>query len=355
MSTQMYDGLKECAVFNIEKLFHIWGVTYTKISEYEYDFLNPTRDDKNFGACRFNTFKGIGGDFTGASFTDKDFSNLSGNLDISDFAGINASNKYNWGFDIIGLKQRICNFNTYREAAKALKEDIDTLKILGEVTIPSQKHILDKQRRQEEHKLKSIQFAMRAWKYCIDYRGTPGQGYLENRKLFMTTLEPSIRFHHKILCKETNGVLPALVFKISSTPDGELTGVHRVYIDPFKYTKANVKNAKMALGEVMGNAIWFGEPCETLCIAEGPENALAVLVMGFKFVASTVNAANLSCLTIPPYVTKIVIFADNDKPGLTNAVKAKETYKVPVIVKIPKKGDWNDVLIEAYDAKRERH
>ena len=111
---------------------------------------------------------------------------------------------------------------------------------------------------------------------------------------------------------------------------------------------------KMALCNIKGCGIWFGEKNKVLCIVEGPENALSILSLGYGFVVSTIDASNFSNLTIPECVRKIVLMPDGDKAGVESAKKAKEEYeklKIPVSVVFPPKKkdypkwDWNDELV----------
>ncbi len=93
---------------------------------------------------------------------------------------------------------------------------------------------------------------------------------------------------------------------------------------------------------------------DTLCIVEGPENALSIRTIGYDFVVSTINAGNFSNIAIPPYVKKVILFPDGDEAGRHAAQKAIEAYKKVIddvkIIFPPKhptnpKWDWNDVLM----------
>ena len=55
----------------------------------------------------------------------------------------------------------------------------------------------------------------------------------------------------------------------------------------------------MALGPITGNGIWFGTPCSTLHIAEGPETALSLIALGLaQFVCCAVSAMNLGNINV---------------------------------------------------------
>jgi hypothetical protein len=355
MLTQNYDNLKEYAIFNIEKLFTFWKIKYVKISPEEYDFINPTRNDRHFGACRFNCQKGVGGDFTGTTFTQSDYTLVSSEFDSSDFEGINSSNKKQWGFDIIGLTQRIYNLNTYRDAAMLLKNDLGEIRKLGDLIVPSETQIADRKSKVKKANDETIQFARKTWGWCKEYQNTLGQIYLESRCIYLEKHQSSIKFHHTVLCKEAGKPLPCLLFRVSQLPGSPIEAIHRVYLDPFTGDKAKLGRPKMALGQIKGNAIWFGELSSTLCIAEGPENALSVLSFGYQFVCSAVNAANMANLSIPREVKKIILFADTGVAGESAAKNAHQIYTsqgYKVIIKYPNRGDWNDVLIEAHKNAR---
>ena len=163
-----------------------------------------------------------------------------------------------------------------------------------------------------------------------------------------------MKFHPAIMNGELKKPLPALLFKVQQSPEGTLSAIHRIYLNSMGTGKAPVDNPKMALGSIKGAGIWLGLPGETLSIVEGPENALSILMMGASFVVCTVNAANFSCLLIPPYVKEVILLPDNDEAGRLACVRATTSYreqgkivkvKFPPMIKGKKKTDWNDLLV----------
>lgn len=351
-----YEALKERALANFDFLLAYWEIEYIQINNSEYDFLNPTRNDKNHGACRFNITKGTGADFTGTGFTSADFQSLGPGFTKDDFAGITRGNSNNWGFDIIGLCQRLHGLNTYQDAAKMLGDQLTKLRQsnvhLNKVD-PKAKEA--REHKRAEQKLKTFKIATNTWKLCQDYKNTPGENYLLSRKIHLEVSDPSIKFHHKIYNSELKSSIPALLFKVAIAPDSPLVAIHRIYIAKDGSRKAHIASTKMALGSVQGAGIWFGEPGPELCILEGPENALTIRCLGYPFVVCTINATNFSNLTIPSYVKKILIMPDPDKAGKINALKAIKAYArkdlelklvFPPDRILPngKKADWNDIL-----------
>lgn len=349
-----YTLLRETALHNFDKLLNYWGVSYQKIGEIEYDFINPTRDDTDFGACRFNIKKGIGADFAGHQFSAKDFSSFGPGFTKEDFSWIGeAGADTNSGFDIIGLCGRLHKINNYKESAGRLALDIKDIDNNVGIVKPTRDIIKKKQQQLELENLTRIRYANETWERCSsisngEASNSIGRLYLQKRGIRIQ-INDKIKFHRRIINKEAGRPLPTLLFRISKEPNGELTAIHRIYLDE-DGNKANINTPKMALGPIKGAGIWFGEIKDKLYIAEGPENALSLLCMGKSPVVSTINATNFPNLSIPENVKIIVLCPDNDKAGIYNTKKALKTYAKKgrkIIVKFPRQGkDWNDILLE---------
>lgn len=350
-----YVNLRERALVNILLLFEYWQLEYKKINDDEYDFINPTRNDNNFGACRFNAKKGLGADFTGNSFTASDFKNFLGvGFSREDFAGISNGKFINFGFDIIGLCQRLHNCKTYKDGAYLLNKHLDEMSKVITLQESSLNNLVKRQYERDEANAKKLQIAIKTWQICVPINGTLGERYLQSRGIILSTNEKNIRYYHKILNMEVKSYLPALLFKVQKSPDGPLQAIHRIYLNSKGLGKADVNIPKMALGSIKGLGIWFGQGDETLCVVEGPENALSILSLGYNFVVSTIDAANYSNINIPEYVSNIILMPDGDKAGINSAKKAVDNYKnIAKNIKIilpPKhknnpKWDWNDELL----------
>ena len=345
--------LKEDALANIERLFTLWGLQFTKVNDCEYDFLNPTRIDKHFGAVRFNMKKGIGADFANVAFDQADFNLVGKGFDRADF-GFSEKKAISYGFDIIGLCQRIHKLSTYREASKRLRSDISALDKQSKVIRADLDAHIKRQERSELEVAQRIDYGKRLLEYCRPYKGTLGETYLKARGIDIKEDMPTIRFHGNLKNSETKLYYPALVFPIQHEPGGEVRGIHRVYLDHSGLRKAALGDAKVALGEVKGNGLWFGDPGDTLYIVEGPENALSLYVSGAKFVVSTINASNFPSLKIPKCVKRIYICPDPDDAGIKACQKAKRAYYLwPLSIRYPrheylpngKLADFNDILL----------
>jgi len=361
-----YEHLREHALANFETLLNYWKVEYRPINANEYDLIAKWRDDGDFGAVRFNTFKNRGSDFAGISIASLNPTMLGDGFDKSDFAGFTASTNTNAGFDIIGLCQRVYNCSDYRTAAERLVLDLQALSKDKTLAIPSAEAAKQRAEIIAQQNDERIKYARKIWKFCknIKIEGTQADAYLTSRGMpQIYQRERVIRFHPRVMNSELKQALPTLLFRVSHTPDSELVALHRIYLSKDGMSKAAVVNPKMALASIKGAAIWFGNPCNKLCIAEGPENALTIRELGAQFVASTINATNFGNLKIPEYVEHIELYPDPDDAGRINCQKAVAAYHgqgKTVVVKYPpqiriedKLLDWNDILQETVKHERQ--
>lgn len=356
MRVNHYQVLEEKALANFELLLNYLKIDFKLISPVEYDFLNPLRDDKNFGACRFNVEKGKGADFAGINFTAQDYQKFGPGFSKEDFVNNTKDNQSNWGFNVIGLWQRLQQKESYKAAAEHLDQTLKDLSKIKTLVGTDQASIDARIKKIQEANYTKLKMASKIWDYCGDYKDTLGEVYLNSRYIFLDAPEPNMRFHAKIKCQEAGKNLPALTFKVERVPNDGIVAIHRIYLGNDGSHKAKVSNPKMALGSIKGAGIWFGTPGPTLAIVEGVENALSIRTLGFGFVVCTINAVNFAGLVIPSYVQNIILLPDPDQAGLTAAQKAKLSYTAQgkrVTAKLPKqipgikKTDWNDLLKNA--------
>lgn len=356
--------LREKALANALLLFEYWKLKYTKINEEEYDFINPTRDDKNFGACRFNIKKGLGADFTGSSFTSNDFKQIGMGFSREDFNSVANGKPISVGFDIIGLVQRLYSCDTYKQAAELLDKQLESLSKQTQLAQVDLHSAIKRQQEASDENQKRIKIARKTWDVCLPIHGTIGETYLNSRMIYLEQKEPQMRFHPKIWNTEVKKLLPCLLLKCSKDIEANLLAIHRIYLDQSGRKAEGLVNKKLALGNTKSLGIWFGSTNiplntslkanrETLCIVEGPENALTIRTLGYDFVVSTINASNFANIIIPDTVKEIILFPDGDEAGKRAAEKASYVYskiisKIKVIFP-PKnpdnpKWDWNDEL-----------
>lgn len=331
-----YIAVREQALANFELLLNFWKIEYKKISPTEYDFKNPTRNDANFGACRFNIEKGYGADFAKHTFSDSDFKAFGKGFTASDFASFSEYGEINSGFDIIGLTQRIYNLSTYSKASEALEAILKKLSEDHALIEITKDQIAQREQKIQQDKQKRFDYANKLWNISRPIKNTLGSVYFEHRAIIGVD-EPSIRFHYNVWNAELKLNIPCIVFKVSKSPESDLQAAHRIYIARDGTRKAYLKEAKLALGEIKQGAIWFGKPSSKLYIAEGPEEALNIKYnFDMDFVCSTVYSNNFHNIIIPDYVSEIVLCPDDCDSGAGKeaALKAISKYKKNQRIKV---------------------
>jgi putative DNA primase/helicase len=108
-------------------------------------------------------------------------------------------------------------------------------------------------------------------------------------------------------------------------PDGSLANVHETYMEHGR--KAPVGEPKKfgkRKGALRGAAIRLYDPAETLAIAEGIENALAVRATTGLPVWSGMNAHQLALVEVPASVRRVEIWPDPEPTGMHAAMRLRE-------------------------------
>lgn len=330
-SSSTPDEIREQALANFDALLHHWDLDYRKITEYEYDIIATWREDKNFGGVRFNLKKARGADFAGGGLTKDDFDILSLQMpafDKEDYAGYTPTGQGKAGFDIIGLAQRVYQCPSYADTVGRLNSDLTTIGQFKALNTPSSNAAMRRERDYRERVKKSKKLALDMWESCKFYpfENSIGDKYLLNRHK-LTIRDDNMRYHSGILCKINNKweKFPALIFKVQESLFGPLKAIHRIYLSEDGH-KAKIPNPKMALAPIKGMGIWLGKKSTTLALTEGPENALALRQLGYNFVCSSVFGTNLHNISVPSYVTKLVIFPDPDAAGMRSLNAAIDVY-----------------------------
>ena len=192
--------------------------------------------------------------------------------------------------------------------------------------------------------------ARRLWHACAPIQGTHAEAYLKSRGLTYC-LFPALGFHPALRYRDQAGQqrLPALVAAVT-TNSGEITGVHRTWLDPHRPAKAAVTNPRKALGGLHGFAVRFGRGAagKPLVVGEGIETVLSI-VAAFPYLpaAAALSAAHLRAFTPPPGISRLIIATDADPEGegaTAELAKRANTLRIATNVVAPEHGDFNDEL-----------
>lgn len=188
--------------------------------------------------------------------------------------------------------------------------------------------------------------AKTVWAAAQAIQGTPAETYLRGRGV-TCALPDTLRYAPA--CWHKSGAhLPAMVALVEG---GDGFAVHRTYLRPDGFGKAEVEPAKAMLGAVAGGAVRLVETRGPLVVAEGIETALS-LASGLLQAPATIWAAlstsGLRGLALPQLPGRLTVASDGDEPGhaAAHALATRASglgWRVSLLP-APDGRDWNDVL-----------
>ncbi len=174
----------------------------------------------------------------------------------------------------------------------------------------------------------TIAAARKIWAASRPIVGTLAEAYLRARKITADLDPVSLRFHPALFYCERPGApsrkLPALVAVVTNLR-GEITGVHRTWLDPTRNDKARVSSPRRSLGAILGNGVRFGEIDDVVLVGEGIETVLSIksALPDLPMVAA-LSASHLAAWKFPPGLRRLIVACDNDAAGWRAARRLSE-------------------------------
>ena len=199
----------------------------------------------------------------------------------------------------------------------------------------------------------SPEAARRLWAMGQPIGGTLAQRYLEARGIVRLNHMPALRFHPRCYYRggdtssEALEGWPALLAKVTDLP-GEITGVHRTWLDPTTADKAPVDRPRKAMGHLLGHGVRFGKPADVLAAGEGLETMLSIRTALSRLpMVAALSANHLQALILPNGLKRLYIAEDADDAGRAAAealaIRAR-TSDIDVFRLAPTTNDFNDDL-----------
>ena len=186
----------------------------------------------------------------------------------------------------------------------------------------------------------------RIWEESRSAAGTLAERELLRRGITLP-MPPSLRFHSGL--KHPSGCAYPCMVAAVSTPNGQMSAVHRTYLAWDGKGKAPVDPVKMTLGPIGKNAIRLSPVAPKLIIAEGIETALSVMQATGTGAWAAISAVGLRTVELPPEVRHVIIAADGDDAGMNAARAARQRLvaegRVVEIAYAPPGKDFNDLLM----------
>lgn len=171
-----------------------------------------------------------------------------------------------------------------------------------------------------------IERALKIWREAGPAENSLAEIYLKGRGLVLPSDCIDIRFHGQ--CPRNAERLPAMVSLFRDIRTNEPVGIHRTYLRRDGSGKAEGQ-AKMMLGRSAGAAIKISPDdavVNGLGIAEGIENALAVIGTGWSPVWALGSAGAIGRFPVLNGIEALTVFADADQAGMKPAKEAAQRW-----------------------------
>lgn len=156
--------------------------------------------------------------------------------------------------------------------------------------------------------------AQAIWDASVPIKDTLAETYLRGRGIVLDEYPDVLRFHHALPYPGKSKPYPVLVCRVDDVM-GSLTAIWRIYLRN-DGRKADVENAKLALGPASGGACRLHGVGPHIGVCEGVETALgAWLLIGRTMpVWAGLSTSGVSGLEVPLGVSRITCFPDGDRP-----------------------------------------
>lgn len=173
-----------------------------------------------------------------------------------------------------------------------------------------------------------LALARKIWTESRPIAGTAAEDYLRARNISADFDDAPLRYHPALIYRESANSpkrkLPALVAAVTNHR-GELTGVHRTFIDPTRNDKARVSSPRRSLGAILGNGVSFGKVDDVVLLGEGIETVLSIKSARPDIpMVAALSAGHLAAWDFPPELRRLIIARDNDEAGRRGAERLLE-------------------------------
>ncbi|WP_342364055.1 ParB/Srx family N-terminal domain-containing protein [Terrarubrum flagellatum] len=248
--------------------------------------------------------------------------------------------------DLIGLSQRHASLrDTLNEARLFLR-------------LPKAERI-DDQNGEWSGDRETTAAARRLFSMSRPVRGTIAEVYLGERGVDLRSIgvdAKTLRFHpccrYRDHRRARTQELPALIAAVTNDA-GEITGVHRTWLDPSGKAKAQVASPRRPMGAILGHGVRLGWPnarasIDMIIAGEGLETMLSLrtAMPATPMIAAT-SANHLAALLLPASLTRLYVALDQDAAGRRAAQRLGDRARsrgIEVLTLQPALGDFNEDL-----------
>lgn len=249
-----------------------------------------------------------------------------------------------WGdcFDFIMQTQAI----SFQDALEQLQRSPQTGAFTGRYMTQT-----DRETVVSEEEKRRIAHAHEAWLKRAPIGGTLAEDYLRKTRGIMSHIPEILGFVERSYCSVLREETAALVAPIQDSA-GHVTAVQQIYLcsetlDAWR--DEDGRRVKRTMGVMRDGCVRLGLPDETLGLAGSVEDALAAASLFSLPVWATCGEARLERVWVPPEITRLVVFADADEPGMRAAKACARRHwgKREVLIHEPSEGkDWCSVAMQ---------
>ncbi|MEM8992202.1 MAG: toprim domain-containing protein [Pseudomonadota bacterium] len=188
----------------------------------------------------------------------------------------------------------------------------------------------------------SPEAARRLWSMGKPIAGTLAERYLAGRGITGCRAVSALRFHPNCYYWREDRAdagrreaWPALLAKVTDA-DGNITGLHRTWLDPVAAGKAPIDPNRKAMGNLLGHGVRMGEAADILAAGEGLETMLSLrMALPDLPVIAALSTNHLAALELPHGTDRLYIAADSDEAGRIAADKLGDRARSKGIETMP--------------------
>lgn len=178
--------------------------------------------------------------------------------------------------------------------------------------------------------------------------------FLQSRSITHLGDLPALRFHPRCYYRPndddvpgTPGAFAALIASVTDDNDVQ-TGTHRTWLDPSGSVKAAVASPRRAMGNILGNAIRFGQAQDVMAAGEGIETMLSLReVLPTLPLAAATSSSHLAAILFPPVLRRLYVARDRDAAGdaaFSILTERAQAAGIELLSLMPDLADFNDDL-----------
>lgn len=197
--------------------------------------------------------------------------------------------------------------------------------------------------------------ARRLWAGSKPLGGTLARAYLASRAIGELRDAEWLRFHPHCFyhpseddAPDVRRAWPALVAAVTDDA-GNVTGVHRTWLDAAACDKAPVAYPRRAMGQLLGHGVRFDASAAVMAAGEGIETILSLrqITPALPMIAA-LSAAHLGALAFPGGLKRLYVARDDDPAGAAAYAALCDRARpvgIEVIALEADRGDFNADLM----------